>query len=167
MALRIVRHDGDPVLRKISKEVKVVNDRIIELCEDMIDTMYEKDGVGLAAPQVGILKRVIVVDVDMENPDPHVFINPEIIESSGEQRGPEGCLSVPGVMGEITRPFKIKVKALDVDGKEFITEAEDFFARAICHEIDHLNGILFIDRDDYEEMVLNENIESDMNGEEN
>lgn len=154
MALRIIRHDGDPVLRKISKEVKEVNDRIRELAEDMIETMYENYGVGLAAPQVGILKRVIVVDVDTEseNQEPYVFINPVIVEQSGEQRGPEGCLSVPGVMGEITRPFKIKVEALNTDGEKFTLEAEDFFARAICHEIDHLNGILFIDREDFEEV---------------
>lgn len=152
MAIRIIRHDGDPVLRKRSKEVKEVNDRIRILADDMIDTMYESYGVGLAAPQVGILKRVIVVDVNTEESDPHIFINPVIIKEEGEQRGPEGCLSVPGVRGEVTRPFKITVEALDVNGEKFVTEAEDFFARAICHEIDHLNGILFIDKEDYEEM---------------
>lgn len=150
MALRNVRLDGDPLLRKKSKTVKEVNDRIKELAADMFETMYHENGVGLAAPQVGILKRVIVVDIGEEENDPRCFINPEIISEDGTQRGPEGCLSVPGMRGLITRPDKITVKALDENGVETITEAEGFFARAICHEIDHLEGILFIDRDDFE-----------------
>ena len=150
MAIRKIRHEGDPVLKKRSKEVQEVTDRIRVLAEDMIDTMYENLVVGLAAPQVGILKRVIVVDVDMEESDPHIFINPVITDQEGEQRGPEGCLSVPGVRGDITRPFKIKVEYLDENGDERTMEAEDFFARAICHEIDHLDGILFVDREDFE-----------------
>lgn len=154
MALRIVRHDGDPVLRKISKEVKEVTPRIKELVEDMFETMYHSDGVGLAAPQVGILRRVIVVDVGEEDKrKPMAFINPEIIEKDGDVRGQEGCLSVPGVAGLVNRPERIKVKALDINGEEFTIEAEDFFARAICHEIDHLNGILFIDKEDYERLT--------------
>lgn len=156
MAIRNIRLEQDPLLRKKSKEVKEVNDRIVELAEDMIDTMYESNGVGLAAPQVGILKRVIVVDVNMEESEPYVFINPKIIEQSGEQRGPEGCLSVPGVVGDVTRPQKLKIEALDIDGKKFTLEAEDFFARAICHEMDHLDGVLFIDREDYEESSQDE-----------
>ncbi len=156
MALRNIRHDGDPVLRKISKEVPVVNERIKELAHDMLETMYEANGVGLAAPQVGILKRVIVVDVGLEEPNPHIFINPVIYDENGTDRGTEGCLSVPGTMGYVNRPQKIKVKSINLEGEEIITEAEDFFARAICHEVDHLNGVLFIDREDYEEVVEEE-----------
>ena len=143
MALRNIRTDDDDILRKKSKVVEEVNDRIKILVKDMIETMYHANGVGLAAPQVGILKRVAVVDV---GEGVHVFINPEILERSGSCIDFEGCLSLPGKQGEVERPAKVKVKALKESGEEFIIEAEDFFARAICHEIDHLDGILFIDK---------------------
>ena len=143
MAIRIIRTDGDEVLRKKSRAVDKINDKILELVEDMIDTMYEADGVGLAAPQVGVLKRVVVIDV---GDGPIVMINPEIIESSGEQTDDEGCLSLPGKFGCVTRPYYVKAKAYDTDMNEFVVEAEELFARAICHEIDHLDGILFKDK---------------------
>ncbi|MDP4088489.1 MAG: peptide deformylase [Bacillota bacterium] len=143
MALRNIRKDNDEILRKKSRRVDDVNDRIKTLAKDMLETMYAANGVGLAAPQVGILKRVIVVDV---GEGPHAFINPEIVEKSGSCVDLEGCLSLPGRQGEVERPTKIKVNALNVNGEEFELEAEDFFARAICHEVDHLEGILFIDK---------------------
>lgn len=143
MALRKLRLEGDDILRKKSKIVKEVNDKIKSLVDDMIETMYENQGVGLAAPQIGMLKRIFVVDI---GEGPVVFINPEFVEQSGEQFGIEGCLSVPGKQGDVIRPYKVKVKALDQNGEEFLLEAEEFFARAICHEYDHLEGILYIDK---------------------
>lgn len=143
MALRQIRKVGDDVLRKISKPVVKFDDRLKILVEDMIDTMYEADGVGLAAPQVGILKRVIVIDVGN---GPKAYINPEIIYEEGEQIDDEGCLSVPNRRGKVRRPYKVKVKAQDINGNEFIEEGEELLARAFCHEIDHLNGVLFIDK---------------------
>ena len=142
MALRKLRLEGDDILRKKSKVVKEVTDRVKGIVEDMVETMYENNGVGLAAPQVGILKRIFVVDI---GEGPSVFINPEITEQSGEQFGVEGCLSVPGKQGDVLRPYKIHVKAQDINGDMFELEAEEFFARAICHEYDHLEGILYID----------------------
>ena len=141
MALRNIREIGDEILLKKFKEVTQMTDRTRELIADMFDTMYEADGVGLAAPQVGILKRIFVIDTTGE--DPHVFINPEILETSGEQCGTEGCLSVPGKRGMVTRPNYVKVKALDENMKEFVLEGEELLARAILHENDHLNGILY------------------------
>lgn len=141
MALRNIREIGDEILTKKCKEVTQMTDRTRELIADMFDTMYEADGVGLAAPQVGILKRIFVIDTTGE--DPHVFINPEIIETSGEQCGTEGCLSVPGKRGMVTRPNHVVVKALDENMKEFTLEGEELLARAILHENDHLNGILY------------------------
>ncbi|SHF31754.1 peptide deformylase [Caloramator proteoclasticus] len=143
MALRQIRKVGDDVLRKISKPVVKFDKRLKILVEDMIDTMYEADGVGLAAPQVGILKRVIVIDV---GDGPKAYINPEIIYEEGEQIDDEGCLSVPNRRGPVKRPYKVKVKAQDINGNEFIEEGEELLARAFCHEIDHLNGVLFIDK---------------------
>lgn len=143
MALREIRKIGDDVLRKISKPVVKFDDRLKILVEDMIDTMYEANGVGLAAPQVGILKRVVVIDVGN---GPKAYINPEIIYEEGEQIDYEGCLSVPNRSGEVKRPFKVKVKAYDLDGNEFVEEGEELLARAFCHEIDHLNGVLFVDK---------------------
>lgn len=143
MALRKLRLEGDSILRKKSKVVKEVNEKIKALVEDMIETMYDNQGVGLAAPQVGMLKRIFVVDI---GEGPVVFINPEIVEESGEQYGVEGCLSVPGKQGDVLRPYKVTVKALDIEGVEFKLEAEEFFARAICHEYDHLEGILYVDK---------------------
>lgn len=143
MALRNIRTNGDDVLRKKSRKVEEINDRIHTLIKDMFDTMYNADGVGLAAPQVGILKRVIVIDV---GDGPVALINPEIISGEGEQIDEEGCLSIPGRGGNVLRPYKVKVKALNEKGEEVIVEGEELFARALCHEIDHLEGVLFIDK---------------------
>ena len=143
MALRTIRVQGDPVLEKICKPVKELTPRTKELIEDMLDTMYEANGVGLAAPQVGILKRIVVIDV---GEGPIVLINPEILETSGEQTGDEGCLSVPGMAGQVTRPNYVKVKALDEDMNEVEYEGEGLLARAFCHEIDHLDGHLYVEK---------------------
>lgn len=140
MALREIRVMGDEVLGKKCKEVTKMTLRTKILIEDMLDTMYEAQGVGLAAPQVGILKRIVVVDI---GEGPIVMINPEILETSGEQTGEEGCLSVPGKAGTVTRPSYVKVKALNVDMEEVILEGEDLLARAFCHEIDHLDGHMY------------------------
>lgn len=143
MALRNIRTYGDEVLRKKSRKVEEINDRIHTLIKDMFDTMYNADGVGLAAPQVGILKRVIVIDV---GDGPVALINPEIISGEGEQIDEEGCLSIPGKGGRVLRPYKVKVKALNEKGEEVMVEGEELFARALCHEIDHLEGVLFVDK---------------------
>lgn len=143
MALRQIRYDGDEILRKKCKEVKVMNDRILTLIEDMFDTMYETGGVGLAAPQVGILKRVVVIDVDDDNQ--YVLINPEIIKKDGEQTGDEGCLSLPGKVAEVTRPNYVVCRCLNENMEPIEIEGEGLLARAICHEVDHLDGILYKD----------------------
>ena len=140
MALRTIRVQGDSVLTKKSRTVDKMTPRIGELITDMLDTMYDAMGVGLAAPQVGILKRIVVIDV---GEGPIVLINPEILETSGEQTGDEGCLSVPGMAGQVTRPNYVKVKALDVNLEEQIYEGEGLLARAFCHEIDHLDGKMY------------------------
>lgn len=142
MAIRKIRELGDTVLYKTCKEVKEITPRTRVLIEDMFETMYNEMGVGLAAPQVGILKRIVVIDV---GEGPIVLINPEIIETSGEQTGSEGCLSVPGKNGVVTRPSYVKVKALDEDMNPVILEGEELLARAFCHEIDHLEGKLYVD----------------------
>ena len=142
MAIRQIREMGDEVLTKVSKVVKKVSPRTIMLIEDMLDTMYETGGVGLAAPQVGILQRIVVIDV---GDGPIVLINPEIVETSGEQTGDEGCLSVPGKAGCVTRPNYVKVKAMDVNMEEVFYEGEELLARAFCHEIDHLDGHLYVE----------------------
>ena len=140
MALRTIRVQGDSVLTKKSRTVDKMTPRTGELITDMLDTMYDAMGVGLAAPQVGILKRIVVIDV---GEGPIVLINPEILETSGEQTGDEGCLSVPGMAGQVTRPNYVKVKALDVNMDEQIYEGEGLLARAFCHEIDHLDGKMY------------------------
>ena len=140
MALRTSRVEGDPVLTKISRPVDKMTPRIQDLITDMLDTMYEAMGVGLAAPQVGILKRIVVIDV---GDGPIILINPEIIEKSGEQTGDEGCLSVPGMSGQVTRPDHVKVKALNEDMEEVVYEGEGLLARAFCHELDHLDGHMY------------------------
>ena len=140
MALRTIRVQGDSVLTKKSRTVDKMTPRIGELITDMLDTMYDAMGVGRAAPQVGILKRIVVIDV---GEGPIVLINPEILETSGEQTGDEGCLSVPGMAGQVTRPNYVKVKALDVNMNEQIYEGEGLLARAFCHEIDHLDGKMY------------------------
>lgn len=140
MAIRTIRKDGDPVLKKISRPVDKMTPRIRELIMDMLDTMYDAMGVGLAAVQVGVLRRIVVIDV---GDGPIVLINPEILETSGEQTGDEGCLSVPGLSGQVTRPNYVKVKALDINMEEQIYEGEELLARAFCHEIDHLDGHMY------------------------
>ena len=144
MAIRQIAKIGEPVLRKKAKVVTKFDDKLVELLEDMADTMYKADGVGIAAPQVGILKRMFLVDIGDEN-GLMVFINPEILEVSGSQCGDEGCLSLPGESHEVERPNYVKVKAFNEKGEEFILEGEELLARAILHENDHLDGILYID----------------------
>ena len=143
MAIRQIRYDGDDILRKKCKEVKEMTDRTRTLIDDMFDTMYEANGVGLAAPQVGILKRLVVIDVDYEHP--YVLINPVIVEKDGEQTGDEGCLSLPGKVATVTRPNHVNCKCLNEDMEEMEIEGEGLLARAICHELDHLDGILYKD----------------------
>ncbi len=144
MAIRNIREMGDEVLNKKCKEVTEMTPRIKDLIEDMLETMYEANGVGLAAPQVGILKRIVVIDVTGE--DPYILINPKIVEMSGEQTGSEGCLSVPGKAGIVTRPNYVKAVALDVNMKPFELEGTELLARAICHELDHLDGHLYVEK---------------------
>ena len=143
MAIRSIRYEGDEILRKTSREIKEVTPRIRELAEDMLDTMYEAQGVGLAGPQVGTLRRIVVIDV---GEGPYVMLNPVILESSGEQMGMEGCLSIPGKYGDVMRPMYVKARYDDLDLQTHEVEAEGFFARAICHELDHLDGKLYIDK---------------------
>jgi len=143
MALREIRLDGDPLLRKTSKKVDVINDRIRILLDDMVETMVYANGVGLAAPQIGVLRRVIVVDIGS---GPIKVINPQILESNGNIIESEGCLSIPNLTGKVERPERIKVKYLNENGDEIIAEAEGLLARVFCHEIDHLDGILYTDR---------------------
>lgn len=140
MALREIRIQGDPVLNKVCRPVESLTPRLQELIDDMLDTMYEAQGVGLAAPQVGVLRRIVVIDV---GEGPIVMINPEILETAGEQCGMEGCLSVPGKAAEVTRPNYVKAKALNENMEEFIIEGEELLARAICHELDHLDGHMY------------------------
>ncbi|MDR1773749.1 MAG: peptide deformylase [Clostridioides sp.] len=143
MALRRIAKIGEAVLRKKSKVVDEVNDKIRTLIDDMSDTMYEADGVGLAAPQVGILKRVIVVDTGEGLIE---LVNPVILDASGEQTDEEGCLSVEGESGVVTRPYRVVVEGLDRNGVTRTISANGFMARALCHEIDHLDGILYVDK---------------------
>ena len=143
MALRTIRVQGDPVLEKICKPVKELTPRTKELIEDMLDTMYEANGVGLAAPQVGILKRIVVIDV---GEGPVVMVNPVILETSGEQTGDEGCLSIPGKAGQVTRPNYVKVHAFDENMEEYEIEGTELMTRAMCHEIDHLDGHLYVEK---------------------
>lgn len=146
MSLRNIRLFGDPVLRKKSKEVKDITPRNRKLIADMFETMYEAGGVGLAAPQVGILKRIVVIDVGKEpGQQAYVLVNPVILEKDGEQTGEEGCLSCPGKYGTVTRPNHVIVRAFNENMEEFTLEGEALLARAICHECDHLDGILFED----------------------
>ena len=143
MALRNIRTMGDECLNKVCKEVKEINDRTRTLIEDMIDTMYEANGVGLAAPQVGVLKRIVVIDI---GEGPIVMINPSIIETSGEQTGQEGCLSVPNKAGIVTRPDYVKARAFNENMEEYEIEGTELLARAICHELDHLDGHLYVEK---------------------
>ena len=143
MALRTIRIQGDPVLEKVCKPVPEVTEKIRDLIDDMIETMYEANGVGLAAPQVGILKRIVVIDV---GEGPIVMINPCILETSGEQTGDEGCLSLPGKAGVVTRPDYVKAKAYNEDMEEYTIEGTALLARAICHELDHLDGPMYTEK---------------------
>ena len=144
MAIRNIREIGEDILTKKCKEVTEMTDRTRYLIEDMLDTLYEANGVGLAACQVGVLKRIVVIDVTGE--DPYVLINPRILETGGEQTGSEGCLSVPGKSGIVTRPNYVKVAALDADMKPFELEGTELLARAICHELDHLDGHMYTEK---------------------
>ena len=143
MALREIREKDDEVLRKVCKEVTVFNERLGILLDDMYETMLSRDGVGLAAPQVGIIKRVAVIDVGEGKIE---LVNPVIVSEEGVQNGSEGCLSVPGVFGEVERPQKVTVEAYDRNGNKFTVTGEDLLARALCHEIEHLDGKLFLER---------------------
>ena len=143
MAVRTIRVIGDEILYKECKPVKEMTQRVEELIEDMFETMYEANGVGLAAPQVGILRQLVVIDVDDGNQ--YVLINPEILETEGSQTGSEGCLSVPGKSGTVTRPMHVKVKALNENLEPYELEGDGLLARAICHEIAHLRGELYVD----------------------
>lgn len=143
MAIRNIRKLGDDILRKKCRTVDTIDNRIITLLDDMKETMYEANGVGLAAPQVGILKRIVVIDV---GEGPIELINPEIVDTVGSVTSPEGCLSVPGKWGTVTRPQRVTVKALDRSGEEIIVTGEDMLAKALCHELDHLEGVVFVDK---------------------
>ncbi len=143
MALRKMRIMGeDDCLREVCREVKEVTPKIVQLVDDMLDTMYEEGGVGLAAPQVGVLKRIVVIDI---GEGPIVMINPRILETSGSQTGSEGCLSLPGKNGTVTRPMYVKAEFMDENMDTYTIEGEELLARAICHELDHLDGKLYID----------------------
>ncbi len=144
MAIRIVREYGDEILTKKSREVQVVDEKVKELVDDMIETLHKYNGVGLAAPQIGVLKRIVVIDLYEEDTEVFVLINPEIIEKKGEQTVEEGCLSFPNQYGKIVRPEEITIKALDKNGKKIKLLGKGLLAQAIAHEIDHLNGELFI-----------------------
>ena len=168
MAILNIRQLGDEILTKKCKVVKNITPRIHQLIDDMFETMYEAGGVGLAAPQVGILKRLVVIDCTPEPPEGEelkeedmlcfAMINPEILETSGEQRGYEGCLSYVGMSGIVTRPDHVKVKFTDLDGEEQILEAEGLLARAVCHELDHLEGIMYTKKVEGE-ILTNEEIQ--------
>ena len=146
MAIRNVRLENDEILRKKSRTVEVIDDKIKELVDDMIETMHAHDGVGLAAPQVGILKRIAVIDITEDRSNPIVLINPEIISTDGEQRGSEGCLSVPDKVGIVTRPNHVVVKAYNEEMEPFEIEGEELLARALVHEIEHLDGGLYVNK---------------------
>ena len=143
MAKRNIRHLGDDVLRKKSRTVETIDERIVQLLDDMAETMYASDGVGLAAPQVGILKRIAVIDIGDGLIE---LINPEIVSFEGSEKDIEGCLSVPGRYGYVLRPEKVKVVALDRNGEKLEIEATGMLKKALCHEIDHLDGIVFVDK---------------------
>lgn len=140
MAIRQIRLAGDPILYKVCKEVKKLTPMLQTLIEDMLDTMYEANGVGLAAPQVGVLKRIAVVDI---GDGPFVLVNPVILEEEGEQTADEGCLSIPGKAGKVTRPNRVVIRAYDENMQEYEIEAEELLARAFCHEVEHLDGHMY------------------------
>lgn len=145
MAIRQIREEGDEILKKKSREVEVIDDKIRELLDDMVETMHKYNGVGLAAVQVGILKRVIVIDL-YDDKGPMKLVNPVIIKEKGEQEVEEGCLSFPNKYAKMIRPAEVVVEALDENGKKVTIKAKELLAQALCHEIDHLNGITFVDK---------------------
>lgn len=145
MAIRNLRYGDDEILKKRAREIETIDDKIKELAEDMLDTMHKYDGVGLAGPQVGILKRIIVIDLYEENSQ-YILINPVLKKAKGEQVVDEGCLSFPNQFGKVRRPKTVVVEALDINGKKVKIEAKDLLAQALCHEIDHLNGEVFVDK---------------------
>ncbi len=155
MAIRTIREYGDEVLTSVCKDVKEITPKISELIDDMFETMYEANGVGLAAPQVGMLKRIVVIDTTGE--DPHVLINPQILKTEGEQTGYEGCLSLPGKSGVVTRPNYVKVRAYDQNMEVYELEGTELLARPICHELDHLDGHMYVDMVEGE-LVNNEDL---------
>ncbi len=159
MAIRNIRIDDDPILRKKSREVTEFNDRLFDLLDDMKETMYNSGGVGLAGPQVGVLRRVVVMDVSEDSTDYLELINPQITAVEGEQTGAEGCLSLPGLQGVVTRPLTVKVKAQNRDGKWCLYKGEGLKARCFCHEIDHLDGVLYKDRLDEGESLYRTDVE--------
>ena len=146
MALRTIRTMGDEILKKSCRDVVEMKPRLLQLVDDMLETMYEAQGVGLAAPQVGVLRKIVVIDVSEEGDSPLVLINPELLEVSGEQNGQEACLSVPNKAGVVTRANYAKVRAFNEDMEEIIIEGEGLLARALQHEIDHLSGVLYVDK---------------------
>lgn len=160
MAIRNIRRFGDSVLTKKCKTVKEISQRLEVLIDDMLDTMYDASGVGLAASQVGVLKRVVVIDISPEGDQPIILINPEILETEGTQTGDEGCLSLPGKAGIVTRPNYVKVRAFDLNMNTFELEGTELLARALCHEIDHLEGNLYIEKVEgelHDTLVYNDN----------
>ena len=146
MAIRIIREEGDEILKKKSREVEKIDEKILELIQDMIETMHKLNGVGLAAVQVGILKRIVVIDLYEEGIEPYILINPEIIKTKGEQTVEEGCLSFPNKFAKIVRPKEVIVRALNEKGEKIEINGKDLLAQALCHEIDHLNGEVFVDK---------------------
>lgn len=145
MAIRKIREEGDEILKKKSRPVEEINEKIQELIDDMLDTMYKANGVGLAAVQVGVLKQVLVIDIDDGN-GPLVLINPKILKEKGEQEVEEGCLSFPNKFAKVIRPYEVTVEALDREGKTIRVKAKELMAQALSHEIDHLNGMVFVDK---------------------
>lgn len=173
MAIRKIRINDDPILRKKASEVKIIDDYIKELIEDMFETMYENDGLGLAAPQIGVLRRIVVIEIDDRNTEKqekegkpkdqvgkYVFINPVITKSSGEQLVSEGCLSFPGMRGKVRRPLNLTVEYLDEFGKKQIIKAEGLLAHALSHEIDHLDGIVYVEKVEEGTLVMEEEDDS-------
>lgn len=159
MAIRNLRYENDEILKKRSREIEVIDDKIKELAKDMMETMHKWDGVGLAGPQVGVLKRIIVIDLYEEGAQ-FTLINPVIVKQKGIQEVDEGCLSFPNKYGKVERPKEVVVEALDIDGKKVKLKAKDLLAQALCHEIDHLNGIVFTEKvkaGTLETVVPNEN----------
>ncbi len=167
MALREVRQQGDPILQRECKPVKELKERDQILIDDMLETMHANDGVGLAAPQVGVLKQIVVVDVSENRDDPIILVNPKLVESDGEQTGPEGCLSLPGLYGDVTRPYHVVVEAFDRNMEPFTVEGEELLARALCHEIDHLSGHMYTELAEGPLYEMNDNEEEEVEKEKN